>query len=150
MKWILLASVMCVGMLQPIQAGLNAEFRRHADHPLQAGGLNMLVGAAFVLLLLAIMRVPMPSGTAFSNAPWWSLLGGIIGGTLVMTMLIAAPKLGAALLIGSFVLGQLLSSAIIDHRGLVGYPVQPLSWLRAAGIALLFIGVVLIERGGRA
>ena len=63
-------------------------------------------------------------------------------------MLIAAPKLGAALLIGCFVLGQLLSSAVIDHGGLIGYPMRPITLMRAAGIALLLAGVVLIERGG--
>jgi transporter family-2 protein len=149
MKWTLLLIVVAVGMLQPIQAGVNAEFRRHADHPLQAGGLNMLVGAAAVLIVLLILRVPMPSGVAFQSAPWWSLLGGVIGGTIVVTMLIAAPKLGAALLIGGFVLGQMFSSAVIDHNGLIGYPERPINWTRGAGIALLLLGVLLIERGGR-
>ena len=149
MKWVLLLIVIAVGMLQPIQAGVNAEFRRHADHPLQAGGLNMLIGAAAVLLLLLILRVPIPSGTTFASTPWWSYLGGLIGGAIVVTMLIAAPKLGAALLIGSFVLGQMISSTAIDHGGLIGYPVRPLTWTRGAGIALLLVGVLLIERGGR-
>ena len=141
MKWMLLLVVVLVGMLQPIQAGVTAEFRRHADHPLQAGGLNMLVGAAAVLVVLILLRVPMPSSAAFASAPWWSLLGGVIGGTIVVTMLIAAPKLGAALLIGSFVLGQLLSSTVIDHNGLVGYPERSITWTRGAGIALLLLGL---------
>ncbi|MBT8486901.1 MAG: EamA-like transporter family protein, partial [Phycisphaerales bacterium] len=56
----------------------------------------------------------------------------------------------AALLIGCFVFGQMLSSSVIDHGGLIGYPVRPLTVTRAAGIALLLAGVVLIERGGHA
>lgn len=65
-------------------------------------------------------------------------------------MLITAPKLGAALLIGGFVLGQMVSSAAIDHGGLMRYPTQPLTLTRTARIALPLAGVILIERGGYA
>ncbi|NNF43627.1 MAG: EamA-like transporter family protein, partial [Phycisphaerales bacterium] len=90
MKWILILVVVGVGMLQPIQAGVNAEFRRHAGHPLQAGGFNMLVGAAAVLLVLLALRVPPPGANTFFASPWWSWVGGLIGATIVITMLIAA------------------------------------------------------------
>jgi len=149
MKWILLLIVVTVGMLQPVQAGMNAEFRRHALHPLQAGGLNMVFGAVVVSLVLVALRVPLPTPAMFAAAPWWSLLGGAIGGTIVVTMLIAAPKLGAALLISSFVLGQLISSAIIDQHGLIGYPQRSITGTRAIGMVLMVVAVILIERGGR-
>jgi transporter family-2 protein len=64
-------------------------------------------------------------------------------------MLIAAPKLGASLLIGTFVPGQMISSTFSDHAGLVSSPVRPMSIMRVAGIACLLPGVFLIERGGR-
>jgi transporter family-2 protein len=148
MKWILALAVLAVGMLQPVQAGMNAEFRRHAGHPLQAGGLNMVVGASAVVLLLLILRIGPPSRAAFAAAPWWSMLGGLIGATLVVTMLVAAPKLGAALLIAIFIAGQLGSSVVIDHFGLVGYPVRPVTPLRMLGLALLVAGALLVERSG--
>jgi transporter family-2 protein len=148
MKLILLLVVVVVGMLQPIQAGMNAEFRRHAAHPFQAGIVNMIGGAIAFLVLLLLLRLPPPGPATLAKAPWWSLLGGLAGGTIVVTMLVAAPKLGAALLIGAFVLGQMLSSAIIDHGGLIGYPERSVSPMRIGGIAVLLVGVLLIERSG--
>ncbi|MHC5026512.1 MAG: DMT family transporter [Planctomycetota bacterium] len=148
-KWILIAVVIVVGMLQPVQAGMNAEFRRHVAHPFQAGTLNMVIGAIVVLLVTTLfVRVGPPGPSAISAAPWWSLLGGVIGGAIVITMLISAPLLGAALLIACFVLGQLSSSVLIDHFGWIGYETRPLSMVRLLGIGLLLAGVLLIERGG--
>jgi transporter family-2 protein len=146
MKWTLLTVVLLVGMLQPMQAGMNAEFRRHADHPLQAGALNMIIGALAVLLVTAALRIGPVSLSAIGAAPWWSLLGGVIGGTIVVTMLISAPVLGASLLIACFVVGQLSSSVAIDHYGWLGYPMKPISWTRILGVAMLILGVILIER----
>ena len=40
----------------------------------------------------------------------------------------------------------MMSSAVIDHAGLVGYPIRPMTLMRGAGIALLLLGVLLIER----
>ena len=148
MKWILALAVLAVGMLQPLQAGMNAEFRRHASHPLQAGGLNMVVGASAVLLLLLALRIGPPSPATFAAAPWWSMLGGLIGATLVVTMLVAAPLLGAALLIAIFIVGQLCASVVIDHFGLAGYPVRPITSLRLLGLVLLIAGALLVERSG--
>ena len=43
-------------------------------------------------------------------------------------------------------LGQLISAAAIDHFGLFGAQVKPLSFMRGAGIALMAAGVVLTQK----
>lgn len=146
MKWFLMALIFVAGMLQPIQAGMNAALRRNVDHPFQAGAWNMCFGAVLVLLVLTVTRIGLPSWSAIAGAPRWSLFGGVIGATLVISMLIAAPKLGAALMIACFVTGQLSSSLAIDHFGWVGYSIKPATIMRALGVILLLAGVLLIER----
>jgi len=146
MRWILLAAVFVAGMLQPIQAGMNAEFRRHAAHPLQAALLNMFVGFAVVLCVVLVGRIGLPSWSTLNSAPWWSMMGGFLGATLVLTMLMAAPVLGAALLIACFVAGQLVSSITLDQHALVGYELRRFTPGRVLGVLLLFAGVLLIER----
>jgi len=138
-----------IGLLQPVQAAMNAEFRRHAAHPFQAGMLNMYVGAAAITLVLLAVRVPPPSLSAFAAAPKWALCGGLIGASLVTVMLIAAPRLGAALLVAVFIVGQVASSVTIDHLGLLGMPRRSIDWTRGLGLLLLVAGVLLVERSGR-
>lgn len=47
---------------------------------------------------------------------------------------------------GVFVLlGQLISAAAIDHFGLFGAQVSPLTWVRAGGIAVMALGVGITQ-----
>lgn len=146
MKWFLMSLIFVAGMLQPVQAGMNAALRRHVDHPFQAGAWNMCLGAVLVLIVLTATRIGLPNWSAIAGAPKWALFGGVIGATLVISMLIAAPKLGATLMLACFVTGQLTSSLTIDHFGWVGYSIKPATVMRTLGVILLLAGVLLIER----
>ena len=146
MRALLIALAGGVGMILPLQSGINAELRRHTGHPLWAAGTNFGVGLFVLSVVVAVMGIPMPSLERMGQAPLWSYLGGICGASLVLTAVIAAPKLGAALLVACLVAGQLGSSVVIDHFGWVGYSVRPISGGRILGLLLLVVGVVLIER----
>lgn len=135
-----------VGLLLPLQAGINASLRKYLAHPLWAGVGNFTVGLLAIVLIALLTRVPAPALGHLAHAPWWAWLGGLLGATLVVTSLIAAPVLGAALLIACLVGGQLVSSVVIDHMGWAGYPVKPIDAGRVIGVILLIAGVLLIQR----
>jgi transporter family-2 protein len=40
----------------------------------------------------------------------------------------------------------MITSLVLDHYGLIGFPVHPLSAVRFIGAALIIMGVVLIQR----
>lgn len=146
MRILLAVLVIAAGMLMPAQAGINAEFRRFAGHPLWAGLLNFTVGLGVIGLAALLLRLPLPAPAVLGQAPWWAWIGGLCGATLVLSSLIAAPHLGAALLITCLVAGQLLASLVIDHYGWVGYPERALTPERIVGAALLVVAVWLIQR----
>ncbi len=139
--------VMVVGIVLPAQAGINAELRRNLGHPFLAGVVNFAGGLLILLIASAAGRVALPSLRALQAAPWWSYLGGACGAALVIAGVIAAPRLGAALLIASLVFGQLIASVVIDHFGFLGYDVRPISLARVLGVLLLAGGVFLVQRG---
>ncbi len=147
MKSLLLLLMLGAGMVVPLQAGLNAEFRRHAGHPLWAGLLNFMVGLAAIVLVLVLMRVSPPSATRLAAAPSWAWLGGLCGATMVVSAVVSAPHLGAAALVAALVCGQLMASVVLDHFGAVGYEVRPVTVQRVVGVGLLIAGVVLVQRG---
>jgi len=43
------------------------------------------------------------------------------------------------------VAGQMLASLVLDHFGLIGYPIHPLSGMRMLGVMMLLGGVILIR-----
>ncbi|MCA9645599.1 MAG: DMT family transporter [Polyangiaceae bacterium] len=139
--------VVLVGVVLPAQAGINAELRRNLGHPFLAGIVNF--GGGLVILAVAALsvRTGLPKWSAIAGAPWWAYLGGLCGAALVLAGVVAAPRLGAALLIASLVMGQLVASVVIDHFGFLGYAVRPVTLARVAGVLLLAGGVFLVQRG---
>jgi transporter family-2 protein len=77
--------------------------------------------------------------------PWWMWTGGVLGLFVVSTNILAAPRLGAALLVSLAITGQLTTALILDHYGAFGFPLQPISPARGLGALLLVAGVVLIR-----
>ena len=75
----------------------------------------------------------------------WTWTGGVIGAGVVLTALMATPRLGAATTVMLFIGGQLAASLLLDHHGWLGVPVHPIAWPRILGVLCLIAGVVLIR-----
>lgn len=135
-----------IGLLLPLQAGVNAQLRLWVPHPVIAALISFAVGSFTLLVASFVLRTGWVSGSRLAQAPWWVWIGGILGANYVLMAIILAPRLGAASLIGLTVTGQMLASLVLDHFGLIGYPVHPASAGRLVGSALLLLGVFLIQR----
>jgi transporter family-2 protein len=145
MIWIFLSLALIIGVLLPVQAGLNAQMRLLLPHPVVAALISFLVGSATLAVVTLFLRIHWVASSKIASAPWWVWTGGIFGANYVLVALILAPRLGAATLIGLSVTGQMISSVVLDHFGLVGYPVHPVTAGRIIGAALLLIGTLLIQ-----
>ena len=73
-------------------------------------------------------------------------MGGLCGANYIVIAILLAPRLGAATLIAVTVAGQMLVSILLDHFGLIGYPVHPMNVWRIVGAGLLLAGVGLIQK----
>lgn len=137
------------GAALPLQAGANAELGRLIGHPLSAALVSTLIGLAAMLLIMLVSRAPAPSIAALAPAPWWSYIGGLMGVGFLVLAILSAPRLGAAAFIAIAVAGQMIVSVAIDHFALVGFSPRPVSWGRLLGLALIVMGVVLVQFAGR-
>jgi len=135
-----------VGMLLPVQAGVNAQLRFAVGHPLWAAFTSFLGGTLALGTVLLLARVPFAGGRGLAGVPGWQLTGGLLGATYIVAAVILAPRLGAATLIASVVLGQLVASLTLDHFGWIGFPVHSASLPRIAGAVLVLAGVLLLRR----
>lgn len=134
-----------IGTLMPIQAGLNAELTRFLKHPYLGAFISLSVGA-IVVSALVMLNGGFGEVKRLGQAPLHLYLGGILGAIFVGSSLFFIPKMGATAMIAAFVTGQLIGSVIIDHYGLLGLTVNPVTMQRILGIILLFAGLFLVIR----
>lgn len=117
------------------------------------GSLAALISFSSGLVILSIVMVFSPRGregvrTVVASIrrgaiPWWSILGGVGGGFLVLSQGLVAGVLGVALFSVAVVAGQTLGALWIDSRGVFGLPKIPLSLLRIGGALLVVVGVMI-------
>jgi bacterial/archaeal transporter family-2 protein len=138
--------IICIGLTVPVQAGVNAQLGRFLANPIFAGLVSFVVGTGTMLLLMVVGQAPWPAMEKFSGVPWWAWIGGFFGAIFVLGTLIVAPRLGAATTLGLIVAGQMISSLVFDHFGLIGFPHHTISPMRIVGVILLIIGVFLIRK----
>ena len=129
-----------------VQVGMNAQLRKVLHSANIAALISFCVGTAALILLIVALRTPVPERAMFAAVPWWAWLGGTLGAFYVASSTVVAVELGATTLLGLALLGQLATALVIDHFGWLGLPVNPVTWSRLAGVALLGAGVWLISR----
>ncbi|MCA1743298.1 MAG: DMT family transporter [Desulfonatronovibrio sp.] len=146
MKFFYILLAMAAGVMMPVQAGINALLGSNVKTPILAAFISFCTGAIVLGLLCILLRVPVPGIAIFTRLPLWMWTGGFLGAFFVTTTIILAPKLGAVTLLASLVTAQMAASLILDHFGLIGYPVQPVNLWRIFGVAFLVVGVVLVQK----
>jgi transporter family-2 protein len=129
-----------------LQIGMNAQLRKIMHSANTAAFVSFLVGLCALLALLVVTRPPMPGRDTLAAVPWWAWFGGLFGAFYVAISTIVATELGAASLLALALLGQLAMALVVDHYGWLGLPVNPISWTRLAGVALLVAGMWLVTR----
>ena len=128
-----------------IQAAINSRLRFLLGEPIWAASTQFLIGLAALVAVALVLRSPLPASAAFARAPWWMWTGGLFGALFIFMTVVATPRLGAALMLAGVIVGQLAAALVIDHFGLFGAEVVPISAARVAGVLLLVGGVALIR-----
>ena len=134
------------GLGLTVQVGMNAQLRKILQSANIAALISFTVGTLALILLILVLRTPVPARASFALVPWWAWLGGLLGAFYVATSTIVAVELGATTLLGLALAGQLATALVLDHFGWLGLPVNPITWTRVAGVALVAVGVWLVSR----
>lgn len=144
---VLLVSLMLVaGGMAAAQSAMNARLSGLLGSPVQASFVSFCVGAATLLVVLAILREGPPSPARLAGVPPGYLLGGLCGVAFITTAIFLVPRIGVVNVLFAGLAGQALVSVLIDHHGLFGLERHPINVWKAAGLALICLGVVLLKR----
>lgn len=133
------------GVVLPYQAASNAAVGRALGHWLWGAFTSLTVSSVVVIAALLILRVPLPDLGKAVQGPWWLWIGGVLGALYVAAAAALTPKLGAAGFLVLVVAGQILTSVIVDHFGLMDVASKPVSLPRLAGVVLILVGVFLVQ-----
>lgn len=146
MPWLAIGLSIALGVVFSQQPSINSAVSRALGSPVAAAAFSVFITLCCLLVMLPFTAGPLRLSVVFS-LPWWSLLGGLIGVGIVAGAAALVPITGAALFFVCLVAGQLMGAAIADHLGAFGLPVRSLSFTRLAGLALVFLGALLVHRG---
>ncbi len=102
-------------------------------------------GTAFVLSLIAMFIIGSGNFREIVNAPKYSLLGGVLGLIITITVMLGISKLNPTLAISTILIVQLLVAALIDAFGLFGSEKLAFGISKYIGIALMIGGVALFK-----
>ncbi|OEU66831.1 MAG: hypothetical protein BA863_07185 [Desulfovibrio sp. S3730MH75] len=146
MRLFFISIAMIFGALAPTQAGINLRLKGFVGDPVLAATISFAVGTIALMVYASVMRIPIPATSVVMKGPWWMWTGGFMGAFFVASAVIVAPVLGAGTMMCWMVAGQMAASLFLDHHGLIGYAVREASPMRIAGVALVIIGAVMVER----
>lgn len=138
--------ILVAGALQALGAAMNGQLNKSLVNPWLAGVVSFALVVAVLIVALAIVPRPLPSGADLAAMPWWAPLGGIVGAVAVFAGLLFVQKIGAAPVNGLTIAANLVASLAIDQFGIANVPQHPLNLLRVAGAVLMIAGVTLIAR----
>ena len=136
--------MLIAGMGIPTLAALNAALGQHVGSPSAAAAILFLV-AGVVAATAAVVTGPAAILNA-ADAPRHLFLGGVLVAFYVLSITYIAPHFGVGNAVFFVLIGQMISAALIDHFGLFGAQVSPLSLTRAAGLSLMAIGVWVTQQ----
>lgn len=144
--WTLFAYI--IGILSgaglPIQTGINSKLRARVGSPLIASLVSFTGGLIMIVMTLIVTGVsPFFSMSDMLEEPAWIWLGGPCGVVLVIGSILVMPKLGSAETVILAVLGQVLTSLVIENFGIFRAAVIPFGATRAAGAVLVTLGAAL-------
>ena len=147
MRYILIFSTLFIGAILPVQAVLNTKLGKQTGGPLVSSLLSFLVGliCLFIINLFANYTA-LTHMKLLSVSPWYVWMGGLLGAIFVSCIIFVNQQQGVALTFALVVAGQIFVSLVIDHFGLLGSIVRPVSIPKIIGALLIIAGLVLIKK----
>ncbi|MDK8794426.1 DMT family transporter [Corynebacterium sp. MSK041] len=135
-----------MGMCSATQTAANGYLGTVLGSSIQAGAVNLAVGATLLLLLSLSVRTSRQALlSSIESGPWWMWLGGVFGAIFVVGMATLAPIIGTGATVIGQLAGTIICGQIIERFGFFGSPQTPLHANRVLGLILVFLGAVLVR-----
>lgn len=133
------------GALIPFMAILNGRLGRALGEPLLAPVLLFAVGLLTALTVGFVATGQVPDLRLAMRARPVDFAGGAIVAAYVISVTLLAPRFGIGNAILFVMTAQIFTSALIDHYGLLGAALRPVTAPRLTGLAIMVLGLALSQ-----
>ena len=131
------------GALMSIQGVFNTEVTKQSSLWVSTGWVQL---SAFLVCLIAWFYTGRENiGTLWQVENKYTLLGGVIGAFIPVTVIKSLGSLGPARATMLIVIAQLAVSYLVELFGLFGVEKQPFEWRKILGMAVAIGGIVLFK-----
>ena len=147
MAWLWGLFAVVAGISNPLQSGSNSELLKLTQAPIVCAFIVYAIGGACLLVAIPFLGFPVKATVGkLPSVPWWALIGGVCNVTFLLSTFLVTKRLGSATFTTIVLVSALITSLILDHFGLLGFPVRQASVGRLIGAALTVAGVVCIAK----
>ncbi|MFM7021455.1 MAG: DMT family transporter [Flavobacteriales bacterium] len=140
-----LLPVLC-GFTITTQASVNSQLRASINNPWAAAFISFAVGTIVLFFAVLAARQGFPSFSQLRTLQWQEFMGGILGAFFVSAIIFTLPKIGSANMFVLIIAGQLITSLVYDHFGVMGIVQQSISWKKVLGVVLVILGVYIANK----
>ena len=131
------------GALMSVQGVMNTEVTKQTSLWVSAGWVQLSAFAVCVLAWLFTGRESVSALWQVENK--YTLLGGVIGAFITITVIRSMGSLGPARAAMLIVISQLIVAYVIELLGLFGTERQPFEWRKVLGMAVAIAGIVIFK-----
>ncbi|HJB30224.1 MAG TPA: DMT family transporter [Candidatus Blautia faecavium] len=131
------------GALMSIQGVFNTEVTKQTSLWVSTGWVQL---SAFLVCILAWLVTGRESVSAlWQTDPKYTLLGGVIGAFITITVIQSMGSLGPAKAAMLIVIAQLAVAYVIELFGWFGVDRQPFEWRKVMGMLIAIAGIVIFK-----
>ncbi len=140
--WGVLAALLS-GALMSIQGVFNTQVTKQTSLWVSTGWVQF---SAFLVCILAWLFTGRQSiGALWQIENRYTLLGGVIGAFITITVIQSMGTLGPARAAMLIVISQLVIAWVIELFGMFGMEKQPFEWRKLLGMAVAIAGIILFK-----
>jgi len=132
-----------IGFVLTLHLAMNAQVGALVKNPRMGNALFWTIGA-ITAIVIGLTGWDPQFFTRLKEVPLWLLSAGIMGGALVFGIAWTMPQLGAGTAFVLLITGQVISGMVFSHFGLLGSPVEPVSFVKLIGVVLLISGAAMV------
>ena len=131
------------GLLQGMMISLNGQLGNYYS----MFGISFFVHGIAAVLLFLYLKCKEKKKIRFRGVPAYVYLVGFMGIGMVTSSSWCTLAIGATAMTGLSVIGQMISSAVVDHYGWFGIEKQKFNWKELPAYLLVLAGVWLVTTG---
>ena len=140
--WVFIEALIS-GALMSIQGVFNTEVTKQTSLWVSTGWVQL---SAFAVCVLAWLFTGRESVAALWQVDHkYTLLGGVIGAFITITVIQSMGALGPAKAAMLIVIAQLTVAYMIELLGLFGVDREPLEWRKVMGLLIAIAGIVIFK-----